>query len=361
MATTAVGSSWENHSWDHSANPTVILSDQSNEASRADVLSGLSVPPRLYAFDSLEEAESFDFFQSYSIRELNGLFGTYEGFWHDSVLPASMTQPTIRYAVTALGALHSRFVNGQDTSVPEDTSDVQIRFALQQCSRSFKAFLGYSDSQGLNSRLCALVACIIYICVASLQGLTSLTAIHFRNGINLVNSLDRSGKSTRQGATEYDAQFASLVTVLTTLETQARSLLCHEKLPACIATLKSDYQIPFRDKVVIDNATQAWDYFEAFFSDLQCFIQDQETSHEWSCRGVYPRRASVDQYKILVDRNTAGKEAIESLRMRQNQEHGREQKTLLVIRLHAHIFDMYLKSYPLGPELGELAWDNFEL
>jgi len=349
-----------NHSWDHSATPIVIRSCGFGEPTHPDVFPNLSMQPRLYAFDTAKEAESFEFFQSYSVRELTGLFGIYEKFWHGSVLPASMIQPTVRHAVTALGALHLRFANGHGTSVPEDTADVQVRFALQQCNRSFKAFSEYTNCQGLNNQLFALVACILYICVASLQGHQSLTAIHFRNGINLVNNLSCSGKSTRKEATEYDAQFASIVAVLTTLETQARSFLCTENLPACITTSKLDCPFPSKDKVVFDSATEAWNFFEALFNDLQCFIQDQELEHQWSTRGSHPKRASMEQHQVLVKRNAAGKNALESLFMRHGEDHGREQKTLLVVRLHARIFDMYLTFYPLGAVHGEMAWDYLE-
>ena len=355
-----VRSSGENHSWDHSASPLVIRSHGSNKATHPELLSKLSKQPPLYAFDTPEEAESFEFFQSYSVRELTGLFGIYEKFWDDSVLPASMTQPTVRHAVTALGALHLRFANGHSTSVPEDASDVQVRFALQQCNRSFKAFSEYTNYQGLNNQLFALVACILYICIASLQGHQLLTAIHFRNGINLINNLGRSGKSTRKGTTEYDAQFASIVAVFTTLETQARSLLCNENLPACIMTSKPDYPFPSKDEVLFDSITEAWNFFEALFNDLQCFIQDQESEHQWSTRGSKPQRASMEQYQVLVNRNAAGKEALESMLRRHGEDHGREQKTLLVVRLHARIFDLYLTFYSLGSTHGEMGWDYLE-
>jgi len=359
-AATVIGSSWENHSWDHSATPIVVQSYRPDIATNRDGPSRLSVQPQLYAFDTPKEAESFDFFQSYSVRELTGLFRIYEKFWHDSVLPASMTQPTVRHAVTALGALHLSFATGHSTSVPEDTSDAQVRFAAQQCNRSFKAFSEYTDSQGLNNQLSALVACILYICVASLQGHQSLAAIHFRNGINLVNNLSRSGKSISQEATAYDAQFASLVAILTTLETQARSLLCNENLPACITASKPDYPLFSKDEVVFHTITEAWNFFEVLLNDLQCFFRDQESESHWPIRGSYPQGPSVERYQILANRNAAGKGALDSLSKRYGGEHGQEQKTILVVRLHARIFDMYLTFFPLAPMHGEMAWDYLE-
>ncbi|KIW18929.1 hypothetical protein PV08_03218 [Exophiala spinifera] len=339
-----LGTSWERHSWQHSWTPLVMATAAEHAPLTKEVHHYLTYP-RLLVFDSKVEGQSFDFFRSYSVPELTALFRVDEEFWHLSVLQLSMTQPAVRYAVTGLGALHQKFSNGRDTAIPDDSTDSQIQFALRQCNRAIHALSDTSTSQEPVHKVATLITCILFTCYATLQGHQTQSIMHFRNGMKLFCNLERTRETATASKTHYDELYNAFVLALTTLEIQARSLMCDENLPAFITQsnarlapwpLRSDSKLSFK------TLADARCYFDLLLSDLQCFLVECDGRDEWTRAGH-------------------GKIAFESLQDEQRTRYDdRDRKTILVIQLHNCIMDMYLSIFRLSSVHGDLVWDLYE-
>ncbi|KAK5258276.1 hypothetical protein LTR40_008215 [Exophiala xenobiotica] len=322
--------------------------------------------PQLLVFDSKVEGQSYEFFRSYSVPELTELFRVDEDFWHLSVLQLAMTQPAVRYAVTGLGALHQKFSAGHQTVIPDDTTDAQIQFALRQCNRAINALSDTTAAaQELIHKVATLMACILFTCYATLQGHQTHSIMHFRNGLKLLDSLQRSIDTTGNAGSQCDELYNAFVLALTTLEIQARTLIYDDSeiLPASMIQshasrqVRSSSSMDFMFKALAD----ARHYFDTLLSDLQCLVQDCDVQDEWTLTGARPRQSTMNQCQVLVRMKVAGDKAFEDLLKRQTTSlDDRDRKTVLVIKLHGCLMDMYLSIFRLSSHYGDLAWDYFE-
>ncbi|KAJ9502558.1 hypothetical protein H2202_001679 [Exophiala xenobiotica] len=357
-----MGSCWEEHSWQHSWTPLAVA------ASQVRPMNGTRITayPQLLVFDSKVEGQSYEFFRSYSVPELTELFRVDEDFWHLSVLQLAMTQPAVRHAVTGLGALHQKFSAGHQTVIPDDTTDAQIQFALRQCNQAINALSDTTAAaQELIHKVATLMACILFTCYATLQGHQTHSIMHFRNGLKLLDSLQRSIDTTGNAGSQCDELYNAFVLALTTLEIQARTLIYDDSeiLPAsmiqCHASrqVRSSSSMDFMFKALAD----ARHYFDTLLSDLQCLVQDCDVQDEWTLTGARPRQSTMNQCQVLVRRKVAGDKAFEDLLKRQTTSlDDRDRKTVLVIKLHGCLMDMYLSIFRLSSHYGDLAWDYFE-
>ncbi len=321
--------------------------------------------PQLLVFDSKVEGQSFEFFRSYSVPELTQLFRVDEDFWHLSILQLSMTQPAVRYAVTGLGALHQKFSVGHQTVIPDDTRDTQVQFALRQCNRAINALSDTSAAaQEPMHKVATLMTCILFTCYASLQGHQTHSIMHFRNGLKLLDSLQRSMDTAGNAGSQYDELYNAFVMALTTLEIQARTLIyddeCDEILPASMIQSHASDQLRSTSSIDFKTLANARYYFDTLLSDLQCLVQDCYVQDEWTLTGARPRQSTVDRYQALLRRKVAGDIAFELLLRRQTKLDDRDQKTVLVIKLHGCLMDIYLQIFQLSPHYGDLVWDYFE-
>ncbi|OCT48949.1 hypothetical protein CLCR_04682 [Cladophialophora carrionii] len=359
----AISLSWENHPWTHSWTPFVRPAASVEASPESYALPRLLLPPRLLVFDSAEEQQSYDFFRSRSVGELTEVFHIDETFWNLCVLQMSMTQPAVRYAVAALGAMHRIYATGDTTAIPADASDSQTRFALEQCNRSIKSLLERRGSEARAEKLSTLVACILYTCLASIQGHQRQSIMHLRNGMKLLDNLVQQKDVNNSGPwTSYHTQIQSFLTTLSSLEIQARSLMCEEDLPAWpTRTRIRGSSFPPTD-IRFSSLSEARDFFESVLNDFQCFVLERDAENEWLLSpGASPRRSVMDDYELLVKKHFFGVEALESFIAKHDDDlDKRDQKTILMLRLHINIVEMYLRVYPLSLKHGELAWDHLE-
>ncbi|KIW65297.1 hypothetical protein PV04_07568 [Phialophora macrospora] len=357
----AVSLSWENHPWTHSWTPFVRTADGVQDSPESYGLPQLLLPPRLLVFDSNEEQQSFDFFRSRSVAEFTEVFHIDETFWNLCVLQMSMTQPALRYAVAALGAMHRVYATGNTTAIPEDTSDPQTRFALEQCNRSIKSLLERRGSEATAQKLSTLVACILYTCLASIQGHQRQSIMHLRNGMKLLDSLVQHKDVTKLPLTSYNTQIQSFLTTLSSLEVQARSLMCEEDLPAWPTRTRIRGSLSLQADIRFASLSDARNFFESVLSDFQCFVLERDANKEWLLGpGASPRRSVMDEYELLVKKHSFGVKALECFVATRDNLDRRDEKMIHMLRLHINVVEMYLRVYPLSLKHGELAWDHLE-
>lgn len=98
-----------------------------------------------------QEQRSMQFFVMNSIPQLGSYFDS--PFWRRMVLQTGQHEPAVRHAITAISALHEKFLAGViDPSEPEDE---RTRFALEQCNKSIEYLVTPSVSFLLFLLLCA--------------------------------------------------------------------------------------------------------------------------------------------------------------------------------------------------------------
>jgi hypothetical protein len=326
-------------------------------------LSPLQLPPRLLVFDSAEEQQSYEFFRAHSIKELTELFHVDESFWESSILQMSMTSPVVRYAVTALGAMHRKYIEAnKGTAVPVDSNDPQMKFALEQSNRSIKTLLETRDLDARPQKVSTLMACILYTCLASIQGLQTQSIMHFRSGMDLLDGLSHNHDTDKAWENNYDSQFQSFLTTLSSLEVQARSLLCDENLSPWPTRTKIRPSTLRNPRFTFKNLAEARDFFESDMSDLQWFVIEAEADKEWiPIPGVVrPRRASEVEFELLVKKHFAGVRALEELIVRKKDLTQRDERMIAVLRLTCCTLEMYMEVYRTSPQYGELAWDRLD-
>jgi hypothetical protein len=317
--------------------------------------------PQLLVFDSAEEEQSFDFFRSRSVAELTEVFHIDETFWNLCVLQMSMTQPAIRYAVAALGSMHRSYGVGRTPAIPENSTDVRTRFALEQCNRSINFLLATKDSEARAEKTSTLVACILYTCLASLQGHQTQAIMHLRNGMRLLDSLSQPMATQTSSMTFYDTQYQSFLTTLSSLEVQARSLLCEEDLPAWSTRKKIRGSLGLPTELKFSSFAEARDFFESILNDFQCFVIERDAEKEWLLKpGTHLRRSAMEEYRLLLKRHSLGSKSLETFIAQHAHLDERDRKMIAMLKLHITITHVYLKVFPLSQKYGEMAWDHLE-
>ena len=130
---------------------------------------------------SRKERRAFYFFRDNSAASFRGFFES--SFWDQLVLQASHTEPGIRHAVIALGALHENVQLEEGTllksEIPSDS------FALQQCNKAIGHLKRDISSSGLHSKQMLLMSCIIFICFEALQSNYESALSHMQAGLQI--------------------------------------------------------------------------------------------------------------------------------------------------------------------------------
>ena len=108
---------------------------------------------------SEEEQRCFNFFRSRTAIQMSGFFSS--EIWDRLVLQATHHEPAIRHAVLALGSLHERFVN-EDQSLQKQTwSRDEGGFALEHYNLAIQSLMNPANGGRLNIDVC-LIACMLF-------------------------------------------------------------------------------------------------------------------------------------------------------------------------------------------------------
>ena len=122
-------------------------------------------PKRAIASSTASELErrSFEF---YRYQTASALAHTLESsFWTDFVLRVSHSEPAIRHALVAIGALYEGLVPVQAGGLP--SSDAYLKVALSSYNKAIKCMT--TENQLDRSNLTALLTCILFVCTELLQ------------------------------------------------------------------------------------------------------------------------------------------------------------------------------------------------
>jgi hypothetical protein len=231
----------------------------------------LSLSPQL---ESREEQSSFNFFTSHAVFELPGFFAS--SFWRHEVLQAAQQQPAIRYAVIALGAMHRRYIAGKN--VAGDGDDWELRFALQQSNRAIQEILAHAwrvserkqgKGRGKADKVTIMTSCVLFNCMACLQGHQMEALQHLRSGIKLLREIDEEDareKSIVEGEHEvHPVSVKSLRGIFIGLDLQARSVMSR-------AHLETWEPVPLRKSPACSDSSKKLAVF-CTLSDVQLHLE----------------------------------------------------------------------------------------
>jgi hypothetical protein len=231
----------------------------------------LSLSPQL---ESAEEQSSFHFFTSHAVLELPGFFTS--SFWEREVLQAAQRQPAIKYAVIALGAMHRRYITGKN--VAGDGDDWELRFALQQSNRAIQEILAHTGRIAEGSKekgrrkadkVTIMTSCVLFNCMACLQGHQMEALQHLRSGIRLLREIDE--EDTREGNTVEGEQevhpvsVKSLRSIFIGLDLQARSVMSR-------VHLQTWEPVPLRKSPALSDSSKELDGF-CTLADVQLHLE----------------------------------------------------------------------------------------
>ncbi|KAE9379086.1 hypothetical protein N431DRAFT_553378 [Stipitochalara longipes BDJ] len=130
-----------------------------------------------------QEKRAFQYFITRTAVELSGFYSS--SFWEQLILQASTAEPSLRHAVTGIGALHEEYVNG---TLKYDVDKSNPTFAVSQYTKAL-GHLRKSLANGKQPPLTALMSCILFVCFDSLRGHFTSAMVHLHSGLKILRDL----------------------------------------------------------------------------------------------------------------------------------------------------------------------------
>lgn len=135
---------------------------------------------------TVEERRAFQYFVSNTATELSGYFDS--SFWEHLILQASVTEPSLRYAIVGLSTLHEHFSDRRlDLATKCDVARSGFGFATSQYSKAI-SHLRRSLAAGNQKPLTSLMSCILFVCFDSLRGHFSSAIMHLQSGLRILHN-----------------------------------------------------------------------------------------------------------------------------------------------------------------------------
>ena len=136
--------------------------------------------PSLCGLASEEERRYFNFFRSRTSVQMAGFFSS--EIWDRLILQATHYEPAIKHAVLALGSLHERFEN-EDQSLQKQTwSRDEGGFALEHYNLAIQSLMNPAESGRLNIDVC-LIACMLFCSFEVRYSLATLSVPAFNGRV----------------------------------------------------------------------------------------------------------------------------------------------------------------------------------
>jgi cholestenol delta-isomerase len=140
--------------------------------------------PALPRFDDSRQKEFFGFFVSCTSSASSLYFGA--DFWSRRVLQFSLSEPSIRYALCSLSALHRM---STVSTLPRMAPTEFKRYALLQYNHAVKCtrdLLAESSDGSEDKVIKGLVACVLFVCYENFIGNYKIAQMHLQNGLQII-------------------------------------------------------------------------------------------------------------------------------------------------------------------------------
>lgn len=183
-----------------------------------------NTPPPLEPFPLIRisgtptERRALHVFFSQTVPNITGFFEPI--FWTRNVLHLVQTEPAIRYAAQALGAMYAQGTEPDIKAVSRMTD-----FALTSYNKAIRAlFVG--DPSANERKLIILVTCVLFVCLEFMRGETAAAIRHINSGLKLLSEWLFSGNTDKSDASPIssiisDPDIFDLTSMFTRLRLQA--------------------------------------------------------------------------------------------------------------------------------------------
>ncbi|KAF2019064.1 hypothetical protein BU24DRAFT_405778 [Aaosphaeria arxii CBS 175.79] len=276
--------------------------------------------------DTAEERASLSFFEQHASLELCGPFNS--KFWQRQLLQAAQIHPVIRYSVVALGAMYRKLASGTASNVPDDPTDNQIRFALQQSNRAIQELVKPARAASPADKITILTSCVLFHSMACIQGLQMNALSHLRSGLKLLQEIDEQYPNIQEMARDQPITIDCLRSIMVSFDVQARTQM---SVPDLL-----DWELPpghGQYHTYADSYTaicQAQVYLEALLNHILCYLQSLYKPEKWNPTTIMTTlslfkeqimfgRTMVDdiEAQLYAENDTAQRRAFIALRMLQ--------------------------------------------
>lgn len=210
-----------------------------------------------------QENEYYQLFCHRTAVDLAGFFPT--DFWLRVALTEGHSEPTLRHAIVALGALTRSVLDNSDPPFgmimpPTNTSVVHHEFALKQYHEAI-VHLREVLSIGKQHIRTALVACLLFVAFENIHGDPEAAAKHMHCGLNLLDQWQAQCSSTQVEELQRDDVYQMFVRLNSQAYSHIGSELSWHPNPKLyywnsVARKRADVPVMFTD---IHSARWCWD------------------------------------------------------------------------------------------------------
>ncbi|PYI23242.1 hypothetical protein BO99DRAFT_419253 [Aspergillus violaceofuscus CBS 115571] len=291
------------------------------------------------------EIENFAFFRSVTTTDLAGFFDI--GFWTGKLLQLAHQYPTLWHAMTALACVHHDFVTDRTPSTVARVGETpNMRFALVQFNKSIQSLRKLLSRPTLTrlDKVVALSTCLLFTCMASLQGRQWQAFVHINSGLKMFHHWDLGVRKRER--IDHDREIDLLLVAFTQLDSQARPYLPNQR---------NDFQ--WTDSRIILSSTKepfrslldAYLSLEVHFNSLMRLMMSKEFSNPTRvAENLAKKQKCVDGFKQWDARLSGFLSAAAP-----SETDDRALDLLYVRRIFAHVF------LTLDFTKGELCHDDF--
>ncbi|RDW65135.1 hypothetical protein BP6252_10786 [Coleophoma cylindrospora] len=144
---------------------------------------------------SEQEHRSFLFFQQKSAPQLSGFLGG--EFWETLLLQVALYEPSIRYAILALGSLHETLEQHNDLTMQTHADRRIDDFSLRNYNQAIKSLVVPFSRKGQQSIDVCLISSILFACLETMQGRYGPAIVHVQSGMKILCEVKYDEKTRR--------------------------------------------------------------------------------------------------------------------------------------------------------------------
>ncbi|KAL1604968.1 hypothetical protein SLS60_004509 [Paraconiothyrium brasiliense] len=154
--------------------------------------------------------------------------------------------------------------------VPDDLTDKQIAFAIEQSNRAIQELTKSSSQRTMPDMMDVMTACVMFYCLCCFQGHQATALEHLHSGLKILHQLDQAMDCRTDDQEVHPVSLKTLRAIFVTMDVQARGVMSKEMLETWAKRPKRNFSSPPRRFVTFAQARYA---FEAVYHELMGFMQ----------------------------------------------------------------------------------------
>lgn len=167
--------------------------------------------------------------------------------------------------------------------VPDDVSDKQIAFAIEQSNHAIRELTKPSPQRTISDMMDVMTACIMFYCLCCFQGHQTAALEHLHSGLKILHQLDDILDHQQDDSNVHPVSLKTLRAIFVIMDVQARGVMSKATLETWAIRPNRNFNAPPSSFVTFGQARYA---FEALYHELIGFMQALD---------VDPPRPEVDR------------------------------------------------------------------